>query len=153
MIRRFLNWAVRFGARSAANTALGVAVEAVPKASHESYTQVFNVTPPVTVYVRGSQCRVTVRRETTTKVTLHADMYRKFGLDLAAEQDEAGVYIVARQKTVVGRLSRAHFTVTVPADTHLVFRLTPGDIIIQDINGMLELPPAETPARARPSEP
>ena len=67
-----------------------------------------------------------------------------------------GVYIVARQKPVVGKLSRAEFSITVPEETHLVFRLTPGDVVLNDLNGMLELPasvlaqpalaPAEPPA-------
>jgi hypothetical protein len=68
-------------------------------------------------------------------------MIRAFGLELVAEQDEAGVYVVARQKAVVGKLSRADFTLTVPTDCHLVFHLTPGDIVFEQLNGMLELPP------------
>jgi hypothetical protein len=70
-------------------------------------------------------------------------MYRAFGLELVAEQDDAGVYIVARRKPVVGKLSRTDFTITVPFESHLVFHLTPGDIVLQDVHGMMELPPIE----------
>jgi hypothetical protein len=158
MIGRLMNWILRvsrrsafdsllrFGGRSAVDTALGTAIDAVPKPAKQSYTQVFNVTLPLTVYVRGSHCCVKVRRDDTLKVILEADMYRAFGLELAAEQDEAGVYIVAKRKPVVGQLSRADFTLTVPAASHLVCHLTPGDVVLEDINGLVEFPQAQTSA-------
>jgi hypothetical protein len=138
MIRRLLGWGLRLGARSAANATLA---DAIPRISPQGYIQVFNVTLPTTVYVRASHCRVTVRREAAAKVVLQASMHRAFGLELAAEQDNAGVYVVAKQKTVVGKLSRADFTIIVPAQCSLVFHLTPGDVVFQDIDGMMELPP------------
>lgn len=143
IVRPVLEWAFRRGARSAVDTALGAAVEAVPRTSQRAYTQVFNVQASITVYVRASQCRITIRRAALPKVILEASISRAFGPELAAEQDEAGVYIVARPKPVVGRLSRADFTITVPADSHLVFHLTPGDVILEDLEGMLELPPLQ----------
>lgn len=145
--RRIARWAVntalRLGARSAVDTALSTAVSAVPKSTQQTHTQVFNVKSPVTIYVRGGNCRVAVRREVTAKVTVQSSMYRAFGLELVAEQDEAGVYIVARRKPVVGKLSRTDFTIIVPMESHLVFHLTPGDIVLQDIDGMMELPPID----------
>lgn len=143
-----VNMALRFGARSAVDTALSAAVSAVPKSTQQTHTQVFNVKQPVTVYVRGGNCRVAVRREDTTKVTIQASMYRAFGLELAAEQDDVGVYIVARRKPVVGKLSRTDFTIIVPFESHLVFHLTPGDIVLQDVDGMMELPPMESSTSA-----
>jgi hypothetical protein len=143
--RWLFNSVLRLSGRTAVDTALGAAVEAVPKLSQQSFIQVFNVTLPVTVYVRASHCRVTIRREATRQVTLQADMYRAFGVELVAEQDDAGVYIVARRKPVVGRVSRADFTITVPPDSHLVFHLTPGDVVLHSIDGLLELPPTPQP--------
>jgi hypothetical protein len=152
MLRRVVSWAfrqsrdaaidaaLRFGRRSAVDTALGVAAEAVPVTSPRSLTQVFNVKPPITVYVRASHCRVTVRRAAAPRVTLEANLYRAFGVDLAAEQDDAGVYIVAKRKPVMGTVSRTDFTITVPSECHLAFRLTPGDVVFEDINGIMELP-------------
>ena len=165
MIRRLMGWtlrhsgrvavdaALRFGGRSAVDTALGAAAEAVPVTSPRSLTQVFNVTPPITVYVRASHCRVTVRRASAAKVTLEANLYRSFGVGLAAEQDSAGVYIVAKRKPVVGTVSRADFTITVPPDCHLAFHLTPGDVMFEDIDGMLDLPAAQIFASMETPEP
>lgn len=136
-LRLMMGWAVRLGGP----TAVSAVTEAVPRVSQRMETQMFMVNPPVTVYVRGSHCRVSVQRHAAPKVIVRAAMQAAFGLELVGEQDEAGVYIVARRKPVMGQLSRADFSITVPGDTALVFHLTPGDVVIEDVDGMLELPP------------
>jgi len=155
-LRWLAGMAVRWGGASAAARVLHAAATTLPERANRTETQVFTVTPPITVYVRGSQCRVTVSRGADPrKVVVRVNLVRAFGLELAAEQDEAGVYIVARQKPVVGRLSRAEFSIAVPAETHLVFRLTPGDVVLNDLDGMLELPASilAPAAEAVPGEP
>lgn len=139
-LRWLVNLAVRWGGVTAAGRTLRVAASAVPARANRAETRVFSITGPATVYVRGSQCRVSVSRGEARQIVVRSNLVRAFGLELAAEQDDAGVYIVARQKRVVGRLSRAEFSLEAPAETHLVFRLTPGDVILHDLNGMLELP-------------
>ncbi|HML20416.1 MAG TPA: hypothetical protein PKD09_02130 [Aggregatilinea sp.] len=141
MMRTLMGWAVRFGGPSAV-TAVS---EAVPRVSQRTETQVFRVTLPVTVYVRGSGCRVSVQRHAAPKVIVQAAMQAAFGLELVGEQDDAGVYIVARRKPIMGQLSRADFSIVVPYDASLVFHLTPGDVVVEDVDGMLELPPVAAP--------
>lgn len=150
--RRSFNWLLRIGGgqlvralmrsgqRSALDAALGVATNALPGAAERIHTHVFNVTPPVTVYLRASHCRVTVRRAKAAKVVLEANLQRTLGIEFATEQDQAGVYIIARRKPVVGTVARAEFALTVPADTHLAFHLTPGDIVFANVDGIAELP-------------
>ncbi|NLE50510.1 MAG: hypothetical protein GX613_03830 [Chloroflexi bacterium] len=155
-VRWLISVALRWGGVTAAERTLRVATSTLPDRVNRAQTQVFNISGSTTVYVRGSNCRVTVTRGDARRVIVEANLVRAFGLDLVAEQDDAGVYIVARQKPVVGKLSRAEFSITVPEETHLVFRLTPGDVVLNDLNGMLELPasvlaqpalaPAEPPA-------
>jgi hypothetical protein len=152
-IWRVLNWtlrlgggslmrtALRIGRQSALDTALGVASNAMPAAADRLYTQVFNVTKPITVYLRASHCRVTVRPTTESRVRLEANLQRVFGVEFATEQDDAGIYIVARRKPVVGTVSRAEFTLTVPSNAHLALHLTPGDIVFESVDGVVELPP------------
>lgn len=131
---------LRLGQRTAIDTALGVAANAMPGTSERIHTQVFNVAPPVTVYLRASHCRVIVRRTDMPKVRLDATMQRTFGIDVSAEQDDAGVYIIVRRKPVVGTVSRIELSLSVPADTHLALHLTPGDIVFEGIDGIAELP-------------
>lgn len=131
---------LRMGQRTAIDTALGVATNVMPGTSERIHTQVFNVTPPVTVYLRASHCRVTVRPTDTPKVRLEANLQRTFGIEFSAEQDNAGVYIVVRRKPVVGSVSHIECTLDVPRDTHLALHLTPGDIVFEGIDGIAELP-------------
>lgn len=151
-IWRTLNWtlrlgsgpllrtALRIGRRSALDTALGVASSAVPVTTDRLHTQVFNVTKPTTVYLRASHCRVTIRPTVESHVRLEANLQRVFGVEFATEQDDAGIYIVARRKPVVGTVSRAEFTLTVPQNAHLALHLTPGDIVFESVDGVVELP-------------
>lgn len=112
--------------------------------------RVFPVRPPVTVFVRASQCQVTVHYHELDQVELHASLYAGFGMRLVVEQDEAGVYVVARRRRLLGLLSRCEFTLTVPIYCHLAFNLTPGTVRLQDLNGPLEIPPL-TPQPAKAS--
>jgi hypothetical protein len=149
MIRRLLGRIVnralvgsiwRVGGQTAVNSALGAAADAVPKSTQRSHRQIFNVSTPTTVYIRGSHCTVTVQRHTQSKVILDANLHRAFGVELVAEQDDAGIYIVARRKAVVGKITRADLILTVPPNSHLAFHLTPGEVTFANVDGMVELP-------------
>lgn len=145
--------ALRLGGQQAIHTALESAVDVVPRTSQRSHTQIFNIKLPVTVYVRASHCRVFVRCSEAPKVILEANLYRAFGVELATEQDEAGVYIVARRKPVVGTVSRTELTITVPRESHLALHLTPGDVIFENVEGTVQLSTTQvfTPALSQPT--
>lgn len=135
MRKMVTGWLFQRGARVAIQTAN----EVVPRLVQEQYRQVFEVAPPVTVFVYASNARVTVRRSAENTVTLDADLRASFGWQLVAEQDEAGVYIVAKRKPIVGALSSAAFTLFVPAATRLLVDLTPGALILEDLNGRISV--------------
>lgn len=152
MIRRIIGWTInqssrfllgtvwRLGGQTALDSAVGAAVEAVPKSTQRSHRQIFNIHPGITVYVRGSHCTITVQHHAEPKVILDANLYRAFGVELVAEQDEAGVYIIAKRKAVLGNITRADLTLTVPADCQLAFHLTPGEVTFKTIDGVVKLP-------------
>jgi hypothetical protein len=137
-IRKMMNVVLRRGLE----TAVQATAETAAAATSKSFMQVFEVTLPTTVYVRASQCEVTVRREPGNRVELSASLRASFGWELVAEHDSAGVYIVAKRKRLVGTLSTARFTLTVPPEANLVFHLTPGTVHLHDINGKLTVPEA-----------
>jgi hypothetical protein len=101
----------------------------------------FPVSFPVTVFVRASQCQVVVHYHHLDQVELHASLYAAFGMKLVIERDEAGIYIIARRKRVLGAFSRSEFTMVVPDYCHLAFNLTPGHIRLVGIDGTLQIPP------------
>lgn len=137
MLRRAGNWLLRRGAKAAIETA----GEVVPRVTSESFRQVFQVTPPVTVYVHASSSRVRVRRRIGNQVQLDASLRASFGWQLIAEQDDAGVYIVAKRKPVMGALSSANFSITIPPDARLLVELKPGALLLEDVDGKLDIPP------------
>lgn len=148
LARRAARWFLRQGGRAAllsvwrwgGRSALGAAAGVVPQVAQRLHTQVFNVTGPTTVFLRAGHCQVTVRPTTAPKVILEANLFRAFGVDLAGEQDSAGVYIVVKRKPVVGQVARIDLTLYVPLETHLALHVTPGDIVFEGVDGLLELP-------------
>lgn len=149
MIRRTVSWIVhralpgivwRWGGQSAVTSAMGAAADAVPKSTRRSHRQIFSVSAPTTIYIRGSHCHVTVQRHADPKIILDANLHRAFGVELVAEQDDAGIYIVAKRKAIVGKITRTDLTLTIPSDSHLAFHLTPGEVTFANVDGMMELP-------------
>jgi hypothetical protein len=137
--RALLNTLWRFSGERAVNSALGAAADVVPKTTQRSHRQIFNTAAPTTIYVRGSHCDVTVQRHDDPKVILDVNLHRAFGVELIAEQDDAGIYIIAKRKAVVGKVTRANLALTVPPDSHLALHLTPGEITFAQVDGMIEL--------------
>jgi hypothetical protein len=146
MFRRVLNLFLRRGLE----TAVQVTAESATSATSRSFVQVFEVALPTTVYVRASQCDITVLRVPGRRVELSASLRASFGWELAAEQDEAGVYIVARRKRVVGAISSARVSLSVPPQANLVFNVTPGTIHLLDVDGKLSIP-AVLPTNKEPA--
>ncbi|GAB4420885.1 MAG: hypothetical protein Kow00106_17610 [Anaerolineae bacterium] len=136
--RTFLDVLLRHGGRTVIESALESAAGAVPK-GEQAFVQVFPVTAPLTVYVRASHCHVTVRQHQLSRVELNASLGRAFGVDLMTEQDDAGIYIVARRKPVVGTVARLDLTLTLPPAVRLAFHLTPGDITFAGVDGLAEM--------------
>ncbi len=133
---------LRQGGRSALDAALGAAVSAVPKPAERLYTQIFHVTGPVTVYVRGERCRVVLCRAEAGRVTLEAHVGHP-GVEFVTEQDAAGVYIVLKRKPVIGAVARVDFTLHVPAEAHLALRLKAGEVLFAELDGLWELSAAQ----------
>ena len=61
-VRWLISVALRWGGVTAAERTLRVATSTLPDRVNRAQTQVFNISGSTTVYVRGSNCRVTVTR-------------------------------------------------------------------------------------------
>jgi hypothetical protein len=136
MIRQLFNMLLR---RSLV-TAVQATTETAATAAARSFIQRFDVRLPTTIYVRASQCDVTIFRQPGNQVELSANLRASFGWDFIAEHDDAGVYVVARRKPVVGAISTARITLIVPPEANLVFHLTPGTVHLADVDGKLSVP-------------
>lgn len=126
--------------RRGVETAIQMTTEAAATASSRVFRQAFEVHPPVTIFVRASHAEVKVQYMPGTHVELEANLRASFGWEFVAEQDEAGIYIIAKRKPVVGALSRASFRLIVPPEANLVLHLTPGTVRMIDVDGKLSIP-------------
>ncbi|HRE48249.1 MAG TPA: hypothetical protein PLD47_11030 [Aggregatilineales bacterium] len=136
--------------QKAATSALTAGMEAANRATHKHIRQVFAVDLPLTVFVRGSQCELIVRREAGDHVELNATLLASFGVEFVTEQDEHGVYIVAKRRPMLGKVSRVKFSITLPPEANLVVHLTPGTVMLHDVDGAITIP-AAAPVDSRPA--
>lgn len=108
----------------------------------------FKVAQPVTFYLDAEQSAVTLARWSQPEVMVRAQLQAGFGWRVITEQDEAGVYIIAKRRALVGNLSRAQFQVRVPHDTYCIMKLQNGALLLDGINGTVDVPPLQSDNRA-----
>lgn len=120
--------------------AINVATQ-VRDLAHESKTYQFQVSSPGTLYLHSEQAIVQVSRWQQPRIEIEMRLRAGFSWRVQAEQDEAGVYLVAVRRTLLGAVGQANFVVLAPYETHLVLRLDHGSVLLNNINGTLEIPP------------
>lgn len=109
----------------------------------------FAVNGPVTFYLRAEHADVTLIRWTRPAIQVDVRLQAAFGWRIAAEQDEAGVYVAASRRSMVGGLSSAHFDVRLPAETYLILKLREGRVNLGEVSGTLHIPPADPDGEMR----
>lgn len=119
----------------------------VGQLTHESKAYNFAVTPPVTFYLDAENAAVTLRRgpespEPHAQITVRARLQVGFGWRVVAEQDEAGVYLVARRRPLVGGLARARLEIFVPSFTYVMLKLQQSALLLDNLSGEFHLPAA-----------
>lgn len=106
--------------------------------------------PTITVYIHTELSEVRVLRHDLPQVDVTIMLQAPFAWRLAAEQDDAGIYIVARRrplvKTAVGGFAGALIEVVAPAQAHLTVRIDGGRLVVENAQGAFDLP--GDPARA-----
>jgi hypothetical protein len=117
------------------------AVSELSDIARSRQTYHFSTLGPVTFYLQAEQAEVRVTRWPQPRVEVTVTLQAAFGWRVATDQDEAGVYIVARRRPLVGGLSRAVFDALVPHDAFLDLRLDDGRVVLEGVRGMLQVPP------------
>ena len=111
---------------------------------YENKAYEFNITSPVTFYFDAQHAAVALARWQEPRITIRARLQAGFGWRIATEQDDAGVYVVAKRRTLVGGMAQAKFSVQVPHHTYCILKLQNGALALDDINGTLNIaPPGE----------
>ena len=116
----------------------------VTELARQSQTFHFNVNGAVTFYLQAESSEVRVTRWNEPKIEVMAQVQAAFGWRMKTDQDDAGVYVVARRRLVVGTLSSALFSVLVPQSTYLILNLSDGRVTLNHIDGTIQVPPLES---------
>ena len=120
------------------------AVSELREMTRRRQTYYFSTLGPITFYLQAENAEVQVLRWTQPKVEVTAVLHGSFGWRVATDQDEAGIYVVARRKPLLGSRSRALFTVIVPHDALLVLKLDSGRVVMEHVSGTVQIPPLAT---------
>lgn len=119
------------------------AASTVAELARQSQTFHFGVSQPITFYLRAEHAEVRVTRWTQPKIEVAVQLQAAFGWRMETDQDEAGVYMVAKRRTLVGGFSSATFNILVPHDTYLMLNLTDGRLVLEHVEGSLHIPPLD----------
>lgn len=117
------------------------AVSDITNMTRHTQTYYFSTIGPITFYLRAENAEVKIMRWSLAKVEVTATLQAAFGWRIAADQDEAGVYVAAKRKPVIGGLSSAAFSIIIPHDAHVMLRLDDGRVILENISGTFQIPP------------
>lgn len=116
------------------------AVSSVKDIAQQVKTYQFAVQGEVTFYLRTAQSTVQITRWSRPFIEVKTILQASFGWRIATDQDNAGVYIAAKRRSVVGGLSSATFQVYVPKNTHLMLKLEQCTLQLNNADGTIEIP-------------
>jgi hypothetical protein len=127
------------------------AASLVRDAAFETKTLEFLAPKPLTFYLDTQDSEVIIRRWPQAKISVRVRLQVGFGWHLENEQDDAGVYVVAKRKLVVGSFSRAEFDIALPDTAHVVLKLADSVMLLDDVTGTFQIPAPALQASAQPS--
>jgi hypothetical protein len=101
----------------------------------------FRVNGPTTLYIEADRADVRAMRWNQPQIEFAVSLQIAPGWLFQTEQDEAGVYIVAKRRPMVGGIGNAHFELYMPEDTYLITKLNGGTLCLQNVQGTLAIAP------------
>ncbi len=116
------------------------AAGAVREIAQQNKTYHFGAPQPTTFYLRTESAVVQVIRWARPVVEVSTRLQAAFGWRILTEQDDAGIYIAAKRRIIVGTLSTALFEVRVPYSAYVVLKLTDCDLNLTNVNDEIHLP-------------
>ena len=97
--------------------------------------------PGTTFFLQAEYADIRLVTHRRPEVLAKVELQAGFGWQWLAEQDEAGVYIIARRKQLIGSLGRSRFDITLPEYIHISLKLKQCKLCLDDLNTALDLPP------------
>ena len=107
----------------------------------ESRNYQWEAAPPMTFFLQAEQAAITLARHDKPQILAKVELQAGFGWQMAAEQDEAGVYLVAKRKPLIGGIGRGKFDIALPPGIHITLKLTRCQLRFNKLNATLDFPP------------
>lgn len=101
----------------------------------------FQASPDITFYAHVEHAVVHIHYHDALEIAIEASFQAQFGWRAQVDQDEHGVYLVARRLPIVGGMSTAQFHVTLPPSVYVLLRLEESAYCVNDITQEVHLPP------------
>lgn len=101
----------------------------------------WDVTAPNTLFLQAEQSDIRLAIHDQPQILAKVELRAGFGWQLTTDQDEAGVYVVAKRKPVIGSIGRGRFHFTLPRGLHISLKLEQCQLCFDDLTASLELPP------------
>jgi hypothetical protein len=113
----------------------------------ESKRYQFATQDAITFYVHTEFSTLDIAYHNKRDLLIDAEFQAGFGWRVQTEQDAAGVYLVAKRKAILGSVSTARFSITLPSDTYTVLRLEQSSYRVKDVSGEVHLPALTNPSK------
>lgn len=131
-------------------TQVANAASSLAELTRKSTTYHFNVVGDTMFYLDVSQAEVRVLRHRVPVIEVSMMLQAPFAWRVGSDQDEAGVYIVAKRRPVVGGLAGAVFSIVVPDNAHLVLKLERCRLCLEAVDGTFQIPSVGTQMTIQP---
>ena len=120
------------------------AASSVAEIVRERQTYQFGVVGEASLYLHLQGAEVRLFRWNRPVIEITAQLQLGPGWRIAHDQDDAGVYFVARRRRWSGGLASATFSISIPDTTHVMLRLERCQVWISDLSGSFDLPALST---------
>lgn len=121
------------------NTASNAA-SALSSLTRRTQSYHFTVGSGITFYLHVAHAEVRLYRHDTHQIEVTAHLHAPFAWRIATDQDEAGVYMVARRRPVISGMAYALFEILLPRDAHLALKLERVRLTFDHAAGWWEIP-------------
>ncbi len=94
-----------------------------------------------TFYLNAERADIHLQAHDEAHILTTIELRGGFAWQIATDQDEAGVYIIARRKAIIGSIARAKIAVWLPPSLHITLELANCRLCMDELRGKIELPP------------
>jgi hypothetical protein len=116
-------------------------VSSVRDLALESKTYHWDITPPITFYLHVEYADVILKRHDKPMISAKVELQAGFGWQVTTDQDDAGAYIVAKRKPLIGTMGHGKFDIILPHNIHVTLKLEHCQLTLDDLNTTLDIPP------------